>query len=105
MMECKRAGYRRVYDDEGNYTCPSIPGNETKIVGNFYWENKTLCGNHEPKKKQFSLIRAYKDTIIPAMEYIARKESENIIYDVIFYKQEDCAGVHNSDVYLSWKNR
>ena len=105
MMECKRAGYKRVYDDEGNYTNPAIPGNETKIVGNFYWENKTLCAHNKPKKKQFSLIHAYRDTIIPAMENIARKESENGRYDVIFYEQEDCAGVHNSDVYIEWKNK
>ena len=51
------------------------------------------------------MIRAYRDTIIPAMENIARKESENGRYDVIFYEQEDCAGVHNSDVYIEWKNK
>ena len=39
------------------------------------------------------------------MENIARKESENGRYDVIFYEQEDCAGVHNSDVYIEWKNK
>ena len=39
------------------------------------------------------------------MKNIARKESENGRYDVIFYEQEDCAGVHNSDVYIEWKNK
>ena len=106
MAECKRAGYKRVYDEEGKYTCPKIPGNETKKIGEFYWENRTLCGKQTAKKgKQYSLVDAYKNIIIPAMEEIARKESDNGRYNVIFYEQEDCAGVHKNQFYIKWKTK
>ena len=106
MAECKRTGYKRVYDEEGNYTCPQIPGNETKKTGELYWENRTLCGSKNPKKgKQFSLVSAYENIIIPAMEEIARKESENGKYNVVFYEQEDCAGVHKNTFYIKWKTK
>ena len=36
------------------------------------------------KKTQFSLIKAYKDKIIPRMEEVARIESENGKYEVVF---------------------
>ena len=105
MEKCTRTGYMRVYDDDGTYTCPKIDGNETKIAGRYYWENKTLCGTDNPKKGQFSLIHAYRDIIIPAMEEIARKEGENGKYEVVFFEQEDCAGCHKSEEYVNWKNK
>ena len=39
------------------------------------------------------------------MEDIARKESENGKYDVIFYEQEDCPGVHKNTNYITWKTK
>ena len=54
MTECKRTGYNRVYDEECNYTCPQITVNETKKTGEFYWENRTLCGSKNQKKENNS---------------------------------------------------
>ena len=38
------------------------------------------------------------------MEKIAEEESENGTFDVIFYKQEYCAGCHKNEEYIKWKN-
>ena len=100
MTKCTRTGYKRLYDEDGYYTCPQIPGNETKIAGEYYWENYTLCGSEHPNNKQFSLVNAYKNTILPIMEKIAEKESENGTCDVIFYEQENCAGCHKNEEYI-----
>ena len=56
------------------------------------------------QKKQFSLIDAYKEKIIPRMEEIARKESCGGLFDVVFFEQEDCAGCHMSDDYNDFKD-
>ena len=66
--QAKRDSYRRVYDDEGRFTYPQIAENHERTKGEYYWKNKTLCGTHEPNDDQFSLIRGYKDFIIPEME-------------------------------------
>ena len=57
------------------------------------------------KKKNFSLIHAYRDTIIPQIEEITRKESKGGIYDVRFIQQEDGAGCYTSEEYMNFKNR
>ena len=51
------------------------------------------------------MVSAYENIIIPAMEEIARKESENGKYNVVFYEQEDCAGVHKNAYYIKWKTK
>ena len=79
--ECKRSSYKRVTNDEGNFTYPEIPENLEK-KGEYYWKNKTLCGTREPNDDQFSLIRAYEEGIIPRMIEIAREESEGGKYEV-----------------------
>ena len=73
--------------------------------GELYWNNKTLCGTLETKDSQFSLIKAYEETIIPQMEEIARKESCGGLYNVVFFEQEDCAGCHMSDEYIAFKDK
>ena len=97
--ECKRSSYKRVTDEDGNFTYPKIPENIEKKKGNYYWKNKTLCGTREPNEDQFSLIHAYEEGIIPRMEEIARKESCGGAYDVVFIEQEDGAGCHNNAEY------
>ena len=57
------------------------------------------------KKSQFSLIKAYKDEIIPRMEEIARIEIENGKYEVVFFEQEYSAGCHNSKEYNAFKDK
>ena len=104
MKKCTRTGYKRVYQEDGTYSCPKIPGNETKKLGEYYWENYTLCGSANPGDKQFSLINAYKNVIFPKMDATAEEESENGTCDVIFYEQEDCAGYHKNEEYIKWKN-
>ena len=101
--KAKWNSYKRVYDDEGNYTYPKIPENMERKKGDYYWKNKTLCGKNNPKEKQFSLIRAYKEFIIPEMEKIQQQESENGKFNVIFIEQEDGEGCHNSDEYITFK--
>ena len=68
-------------------------------------EKKTLCGTDQVKEGQFSFIHAYRETIIPQMEEIARRESKGGIYDVRFIKQEDGSGCHTSEEYIKFKNR
>ena len=102
--ECKRSSYKRVTDEEGNFTYPQIPENLEKEKGKYYCRNKTLCGTREPNDDQFSLIRAYEEGIIPNMKEIARKESEGGKYEVIFIEQEDGAGCHTNAEYQSYKD-
>ena len=82
--EAKRDSYKRVYDDEGGFTYPHIHQNIERQKGKLYWNNKTLCGTTDISDGQFSLITAYKNTIIPQMEEIARKRSNGGMYDVFF---------------------
>ena len=105
MEEEKRDSYTRVYDDSEDYTYPHITENLERRKGEMYWTNKTLCGTLHVKPTQFSLIHAYNDTIIPRMEEIARIESENGKYDVVFFEQEDSAGCHNSKEYNKFKDK
>ena len=86
--------YKQVYDDECNFIYPQIPENIEK--GNLYWKNKTLCGTEKIKDGYFSLIRAYKEHIIPDMEKMAREESGGGIYDVTFIEKEDGEECHNN---------
>ena len=71
--------------------------------GQYYWKNKTLCGSNEPGDDQFSLIRAYREFIIPEMEKIQLKESEGGRFRVVFMEQEDGAGCHTSAEYQKFK--
>ena len=101
----KRDSYKRVYDDEGNFTYPQIAENIERRKGELYWKNKTLCGTESTRDGQFSLIHAYKEHIIPQMEEIARQESEGGIFDVVFIEQEDGAGCHNNLEYTTFKDK
>ena len=101
----KRDSYKRVYDDNGGFSYPQIPENIERRKGELYWKNKTLCGVDQVKEGQFSLIHAYRDTIIPQMEEIARRESQGGIFDVRFIEQEDGAGCHTSEEYIKFKDR
>ena len=53
---------------KGRFKYTKIAENIERKKEEYYWKNKTLCGTNEPKKKQFSLIKAYKEFIIPEME-------------------------------------
>ena len=101
--QAKRDSYKRVYDDEGRFTYPKIPENLERRKGQYYWKNKTLCGSNEPGDDQFSLIRAYREFIIPEMEKIQLKESEGGRFRVVFMEQEDGAGCHTSAEYQKFK--
>ena len=79
-----------------------------RVKGQPYWLNMTLAGSYRNEKekksrKQYTLIEAYEMHIIPAMEAIAREESEGGKYRVVFHEQEDCAGCHNNAIYNRWK--
>ena len=57
----KRDSYKRVYDEDGNFSYPHIPENLERRKGNLYWTNKTLCGTRNASEGQFSLINAYEN--------------------------------------------
>ena len=103
-MKAKQNSYKRVTNDQGNFTYPQIPENIIQKKGEKYWKNKTLCGTNEPKTNQYSLIRAYKKHIFPRMEEIARQESEGGKYKIVFIEQEDGAGCHTNVEYQDFKD-
>ena len=104
-VKAKQNSYKRVTDDQGNFTYPQIQENIIRKKGEKYWKNKTLCGTNEHKINQYSLITAYKKHILPRMDEIARQESDGGKYEVIFIEQEDGAGCHTSVEYQTFKDQ
>ena len=56
------------------------------------------------KKQQYNLIEAYNEHIIPAMEAIAREESDRGKQQIFLHEQEGRAGCHTDGNIIDAKN-
>ena len=64
-----------------------------RVKGQPYWLNMTLAGSYKNERekksrKQYTLIEAYEMRIIPAMEAIAREESEGGNIELFFMSKK-----------------
>ena len=99
----KKDTYKRVYKRSGGFHYPKILANLLRSKGQLYFRSVELRGSKEGTRKQpkESLLRLYKEFIIPAIEKkICEKYSDNGKIKIIIVKQEDGAGVHTDKTYV-----
>ena len=103
MMQATKDSYKRVYKPDGSYHYPQNPENRLREKGEWYFKSLELTGSSEgtSKKPKISLLKTYKDIIIPDIERkVVERFSNNGTRKVIVLKQEDGAGLHNDKTYL-----
>ena len=99
----EKDSFKRVTDDNGKITYPRIAENQLRYEGKKYFKPKELTGSSEGSLKdpKTSLLKIYKETIIPALENkIVPMLSNNGKTKVVIVKQEDNAGTHMDAEYL-----
>ena len=104
MVEAAKDSYKRVYKDDGSYHYPPIPENLVRRRGEEYFKNLDITGSSEgtAQKPKCSLLKMYKDEIIPALEEkVVDTLSENGTRKICIVKQEDSAGPHQDAIYKS----
>ena len=103
LEKAKKNSYKRVYDENGSYTYPKIEENILCKEGLEYFKSYDLRGSSEgsAKKPKISLLKIYKEQIIPDFEKkVVEKYNNNGNRKVIIVKQEDSAGLHTDKTYL-----
>ena len=95
MVKASKNSYRRVYKNDGTYHYPKIKNNIMRVKGKQYFTSVDLTGSKDgtAKNPKMSLISAYKNEIIPAMDLIEKKLSAKLSAKIIFVQQEDNAGL------------
>lgn len=104
MVKAQKDTYKRVYAEDGTFTYPKIAENQLRHEGREYFEGFELTGSSEgtEKKPKISLLKIYKEEIIPALEEkVVRRFNENGNRQVVIVKQEDNAGLHTDGTYLA----
>ena len=104
MVKATKDSYKRVYNDDGTYSYPKVATNLLRRKGEVYFKPCELTGSNEGTefKPKVSLLKVYKDTIIPDLEEkIVRRFSNNGVRQVVIVKQEDGAGLHQDCKYLA----
>ena len=88
-VKATKDSYKRVYKDNGTYHYPKIAGNKLRSKGEYYFKSCEITGSSEGTEKdpKLSLISIHRDTIIPDMERLAERLSENGTKKVIFVRQ------------------
>ena len=96
LVEAEKDSHKRVYQEDGSHKYPPIKDNQLRVKGQPYFKSLDLTGSSEGTyKKKISLLKCYRDIIIPALEEkIVNKLSEGGKIKVVIVKQEDNAGLH-----------
>lgn len=91
----EKDSHAREYDDKGNYT---MTGKQLREKGKMYWTNWEVTGHVDSAGgvPKFSLLKHFRDSLIPALEEKARK------YNCIVKFQFDGAGPHNDKELLKF---
>ena len=103
LVTAAKTTYKRVYNEDGKFSYPRIPGNESRIEGMEYFECYELTGASEGTEKdpKCSLLKIYKEQIIPEIERkVVDRFSNEGKRAVIIVKQEDSAGCHQNERYV-----
>ena len=106
MVKAARDSYRRVYKGDGTFHYPKISVNLLRKKGEEYFQAVELTGSSEGTDKlpKMSLLKAYRDTIVPDLERkVVERFSENGSKKVCIVMQEDGAGLHTNATYLKGK--
>ena len=104
VRPARKSTFKRVVDDDGKITYPQIEENRLCRKGLDYFEKLELTGNSDgtESKPKVSLLRLYKEQIIPDLEAkIVNVFNDNGKRRVIIVKQEDGAGLHTCQGYLA----
>ena len=107
MIEAAKDTYKRVYKDDGSYHYPPIPENLVRRKGKEYFKNLNITGSNKgtPQKPKCSLLKMYKEEIIPALEdKVVSALDMNGTRKICIVKQEDSAGAHQDAKYRSEMN-
>ena len=103
MVCAAKDTYKRVYKPNGKFHYPKIAANKLRTKGQFYFKALELTGSSEGTDKcpKVSLLKCYKEQIIPDMERkIKERFSNGGSREVIILKQEDGAGLHTHKTYI-----
>ena len=103
LVKADKDSYKRVTDKNGNFSYPKIPENQLRVQGQYYFKPKELMGSSEgtPKDPKISLLKLYKEQIIPEIERkIVQPLSNGGDTKVVIVKLEDNAGTHMDATYL-----
>ena len=70
LVEAQKDSFQRVYQDDGTFKYPRIDENQLRVEGEVYFKNYDLTGSSLGTKKdpKCSLLKFYKEQIIPALE-------------------------------------
>ena len=103
MVKAAKDSYKRVYRPNGSYHYPKVNSNRLRKKGEMYFKSMELNGSSEGTQKcpKVSLLKEYKEKIIPAIEQkVVERFNNGGQRKVIVLKQEDGAGLHNDKTYL-----
>ena len=103
MVQASKDTYKRVYKPGGSYHYPKIDSNRLRTKGEMYFKSMELTGSSEGTEKypKMSLLKEYKEKIIPSIERnVVEKFNNSGQRKVIVLKQEDGAGLHTDKTYL-----
>ena len=92
-----------MYRDDSSYRHPKIEVNLLHCEGQDYFKSCELTDSKEGtmKKPKISLLKVYKEHIIPDLEEkIVRRFNNNGNRKIVIIKQEDGAGLHQDKMYL-----
>ena len=107
MVEAEKDAYKRVYKEDGTYHYPPIPENLIRRRGEEYFKSLDITGSNEgtAKNPKCSLLKLYKEEIIPALEEkVVDALNENGTRQICIIKQEDSAGPHQDSTYKTEMN-
>ena len=70
MVKASKNSFKRVYRDDGTHHYPERDENLLRRAGEYYFKGLNLTGSSEGTKKdpKISLLKVYKEEIIPALE-------------------------------------
>ena len=104
MIKATKDSFKRVYKKDGDFHYPTVLSNRVRIKDNLYFKACEITRSKERTEKQpkMSLVWAHREIIIPDMDELARKLSENGRKEVVFVRQEDGAGHHNDKTYVKF---
>ena len=99
MVKEKKDLYKRVYCNDGAYHYPKVPENNICSNGKEYFQNLELTGSSKGTAAQpkMSLLKVYKETIVPAFEEkVVRRFNNGGRIQVCIVKQQ----CRNCDVVM-----
>ena len=104
MEKAQRDTYKRVYDDNGNYTMPQVPENRLREKGKEYFRPMEVTGSNEGDNKhpKFSLTKYFEERLFRKLDDVVRSVEEEENCKVVVRFQWDGAGPHRDNKLVNY---